>query len=54
MDREDYKVLPLAIVGAAEGIARYYIKPEITTERVAFLGGLVIGALVAKSLSPHT
>jgi len=43
MDREDYKVLPLAVVGAVAGGFKYYLRPEMTAKR----GWIAVGAVVA-------
>lgn len=43
MDRETAETYSLALLGAAEGVFKYYIRPEITAKRT----WLAIGAIVA-------
>lgn len=43
MDRETLETYGLAALGAAEGILKYYVSPELTAKRT----WLAIGALVA-------
>ena len=50
-DQEDYQALPLALVGLGVAAYEVIIKPELTPTRLAFIGGLVIGAGVAYKLS---
>lgn len=50
-DQEDYQALPLALVGLGVAAFEVIIKPELTPTRLAFIGGLVIGAGVAYKLS---
>jgi hypothetical protein len=50
-ERDDYQALPLALVGLGVAAYEVIIKPEITPTRLAFIGGLVIGAGVAYKLS---
>lgn len=40
MTGEDYKALPYALVGAAEGIWRYYLRPA-PLEGIKWLGQLI-------------
>ncbi len=49
-DREDYAALPLALVGLGVAAFEVIIKPEITPTRLAFIGGLVVGAVVTDKL----
>ena len=51
MEREDLRVLPLASVGVVKGVWEVFIRPELTAERLAFAGGVALGALAAKSLT---
>lgn len=43
MNKEDYKLLPLAAVGAAQGFFKYYVQPELTYKRAwAVIGATVL------------
>ena len=53
-DQEDYQALPLALVGLGVAAYEVVIKPEITPSRLAFLGGLVIGAGVISLAQDYT
>ena len=50
-DQEDYQALPLALVGLGKGIFEVVIRPEISRDRLAFIGGLVIGGVVTDKLT---
>ncbi len=53
-DREDYQALPLALVGLGIAAWEVIIKPELTPARLAFIGGLVTGAVVADKIINKT
>lgn len=44
MDKEDYKYLPLAAAGAAQGFWRYYVRPELTAKRAWIALGVLVAA----------
>ena len=46
-DKDDYEALPLALVGLGVATWEVIVKPELTPTRLAFIGGLVVGAVVA-------
>lgn len=50
-DQADYQALPLALVGLGVATWEIMVKPELTPTRLAFIGGLVLGAVVASALT---
>ena len=48
IEREAYV---LGTAGLIKGIYEVFIKPELTVERLAFAGGLALGAVVMNRLS---
>lgn len=43
MNREDYRLLPLASIGVAKGLYEVYVKPELTAKRGWLAVGTVVG-----------